>query len=76
MKNINIMNTSKEVNPMITVTIKANKDIISDERRLELEEAIEMALTMIHEVKDYLNYPDFRDDWKALAEALKNARGI
>lgn len=83
MKNINInantldtMNTMKEVAPMITVTIKANEDIISEERRIELEEAIEMALTMISDDKDYLNSPNYPDDWKALAEALKNVRGI
>lgn len=81
MKNFNIktlddMKTMKEVPPMITVSIKAADSAITDDRRLELEESIEMALTMIYEVKDYLNNPDFPDDWKALAEALKNVHGI
>ncbi len=72
----NTMNAVKEVNPKITVTINANEDTIPGNRRIELEEAIEMALALVYECKDYASSSDYPDDWKALAAALENAKGI
>lgn len=61
---------------MFTVSIKTDSPELSVDRRISLEEAIEMALCLIYERKNYATDPDYPDDWKTLADALKNAKGV
>lgn len=55
---------------MFTVTIKDSEGIMNEDRRMEIEEALEMAL----EIMNGGGYD--REDWCALAGALENAKGI
>lgn len=55
---------------MFNVSIVDTDQVMSKERRIELEEALEMALEIMS------GGVDGRDDWVNIAEALRAAKGI